>query len=92
MFLTKESNIEYLGWINSGDELKNYDISICMSYHEGLPRIVLESLYIGLYTISNKLPGLRPIFDENDNGKLIINNNQKDFIQELIHKTHCQHL
>ena len=83
MFLTKESNIEYLGWINPGNELKNYDISICMSYHEGLPRIVLESLYIGLYTISNSLHGLTPIFDKNDNGKLIVNNNQDDFIEAI---------
>jgi len=81
--LTEESNIEYLGWIDSGKDLKNYDISICMSYHEGLPRIVLESLYIGLYTISNKLHGLTPIFDKNDNGKLIVNNNQTDFINAI---------
>tara|TARA_B100001057_G_scaffold376264_1_gene381353 strand:+ start:118843 stop:119943 length:1101 start_codon:yes stop_codon:yes gene_type:complete len=83
MYLTKESNIEYLGWIDSGNELKNYDISICMSYHEGLPRIVLESLYIGLYTISNKLYGLSPIFDKSDNGKLIVNNNQTEFIDAI---------
>ena len=83
IFLTKESNIEYLGWIDSGNELKNYDISICMSYHEGLPRIVLESLYIGLYTISNSLYGLQPIFDKNDNLKLIVNNNQNDFIEAI---------
>ena len=54
-----------------------------MSYHEGLPRIVLESLYIGLYTISNSLHGLTPIFDKNDNGKLIDNNNQDDFIKAI---------
>tara|TARA_Y100000591_G_C21773167_1_gene666700 strand:- start:623 stop:1321 length:699 start_codon:yes stop_codon:yes gene_type:complete len=83
MYLTEESNIEYLGWIDSGNELKNYDISICMSYHEGLPRIVLESLYIGLYTISNKLHGLTPIFDKSDNGKLIVNNNQTEFIDAI---------
>ena len=83
MFLTKKSNIEYLGWIDSGNELKNYDISICMSYHEGLPRIVLESLYIGLYTISNSLYGLHPIFDKNDNVKLITNNEHKGFIEAI---------
>jgi glycosyltransferase involved in cell wall biosynthesis len=50
-----------------------------MSYHEGLPRIVLESLYVGLYTLSNKLPGLMTIFEENDNGKLITNNSLDEF-------------
>ena len=82
--LTKENNIEYLGWINPSKELKNYDISLCMSYHEGLPRIVLESLYIGLYTLSNNLPGLRSIFDEHGNGKLIVNNNLTKFYDEII--------
>ena len=55
-----------------------------MSYHEGLPRIVLESLFIGLYTISNNLPGLRPIFDTKENGKLISENNLEEFKQSII--------
>ena len=82
--LTKENNVEYLGWINPAKELKNYDISLCMSYHEGLPRIVLESLYIGLYTLSNNLPGLSSIFDEHGNGKLIVKNNLSKFYDEII--------
>ena len=77
--ITRKFNIEYLGLINTTKELKNFDISVCMSYHEGLPRIVLESLYIGLYTISNNLPGLRNIFDEHDNGILIRENNLLEF-------------
>ena len=81
--LTKLHGIHYLGWINSAKELENFHVSICMSYHEGLPRIVLESLYIGLYTISNNLPGLRPIFDSEDNGKLIKENNLEEFKQAI---------
>ena len=65
-------------------ELKKYDISVCMSYHEGLPRIVVESLYIGLYTLSNNLPGIRNIFDENENGVLIMKNNLTQFYDEII--------
>ena len=82
--LTEIYNIEYLDWIDAPKELKNFDISICMSYHEGLPRIVLESLFIGLYTISNNLPGLRPIFDTKENGKLISENNLEEFKQSII--------
>ena len=44
---------------------------------------IRDSLYIGLYTISNSLHGLTPIVDENDNGKLIVNNNQDDFIEAI---------
>ena len=82
--LTEINGIEYLGWIDTAKELKNFDISICMSYHEGLPRVVLESLFIGLYTISNNLPGLRPIFDSKENGKLISENNLEEFKQAII--------
>ena len=82
--LTEKYGIEYLDWIDAPKELKNFDISICMSYHEGLPRIVLESLFIGLYTISNNLPGLRPIFDTKENGKLIHENNLEEFKQAII--------
>lgn len=84
LIATQKYNIEYLGWINTSKELKKFDISVCMSYHEGLPRIVLESLYIGLYTLSNNLPGLRNIFDENENGVLIMKNNLKQFYDEII--------
>ncbi len=77
--LVEKHNIKYLGWLDTANSLKNFDISICMSYHEGLPRIVLESLYVGLYTLSNKLPGLMTIFEENDNGKLITNNSLDEF-------------
>ena len=83
MSMTKEADIEYLGWIDTGSDLKDYDISICMSYHEGLPRIVLESMYIGLHTISNRLPGLIPIFDNDDNGKLISGNNQAHYVDAI---------
>jgi len=48
-----------------------------------LPRIVLESMYIGLHTISNKLPGLIPIFDNDDNGKLIHGNNQAHYVDAI---------
>ena len=82
--LTEKYGIEYLDWIDASKELKNFDISICMSYHEGLPRVVLESLFIGLYTISNNLPGLRPIFDTKENGKLIHGNNLEGFKQAII--------
>lgn len=77
--LVEKHNVKYLGWLETSSELKNFDISICMSYHEGLPRIVLESLYVGLYTLSNKLPGLRTIFEQNDYGELISQNSLSEF-------------
>ncbi len=82
--LLSSHNIKYLGWLDVRKELKNYDISLCMSYHEGLPRIVLESLYVGLYTISNELPGLKSVFEEKDYGTLISNNDLILFKNSII--------
>ena len=88
--IVKKHNIKYLGWLETHKELKDFDISICMSYHEGLPRIVLESMYVGLYTLSNKLPGLMEVIEENDNGKLISNNSLNEFKKYIFHYRDAQ--
>ena len=63
-----------MGNLDVEKKLKDFDILVHMSSHEGLPRIVLESMYVGLITISNNLPGLSEISDKNDNLYLIENN------------------
>ena len=52
--LKQLSNLTYIGTLNIEKELHNYDISIIMSRYEGFSRILLESLYVGLFCISNK--------------------------------------
>ena len=64
------------------EELFNYDISIIMSKYEGFSRILLESLYVGLFCISNKIPGTQWLKEFN-NGFLVENNNLND-ISEII--------
>ena len=77
------NNVSYLGNLNVEKKLKDFDILIHMSSHEGLPRIVLESMYVGLATISNNLPGLNEIYDINDNLYLIENNNIDDYVKTI---------
>jgi len=77
------NNVNYLGNINVEKKLKDFDILIHMSSHEGLPRIVLESMYVGLATISNNLPGVNEIYDTNDNLYLIENNNLDDYVKTI---------
>ena len=53
-----------------------------MSKYEGFSRILLESLYVGLFCISNNIPGTEWL-KEFHNGLLIKNNNLND-ISEVI--------
>ena len=81
--LISNSNVNYLGNLDVEKKLKDFDILVHMSSHEGLPRIVLESMYVGLITISNNLPGLSEISDKNDNLYLIENNDLKSYIKTI---------
>ena len=80
--IKSEGNLKYIGPINVEKDLFNYDISIIMSKYEGFSRILLESLYVGLYCISNDIPGTKWLNDFN-NGILVKNNNL-DNIAEVI--------
>ena len=80
--IKNKGNIKYIGSINVEEELFNYDISIIMSKYEGFSRILLESLYVGLFCISNNIPGTEWL-KEFHNGLLIKNNNLND-ISEVI--------
>jgi len=77
------NNVKYLGNLDVEKKLKDFDVLIHMSSHEGLPRIVLESMYVGLTTISNNLPGLNEIFDKNDNLYLIENNYLDGYVEVI---------
>ena len=50
-------NLKYLGKLDVETELSNFDISIIMSSHEGFSRILLESLYVGLYCLAYRIQG-----------------------------------
>ena len=77
------NNVKYLGNLDVENKLKDFDVLIHMSSHEGLPRIVLESMYVGLTTISNNLPGLTEICEKNDNVYLIKNNYLDGYIKVI---------
>ena len=50
-------NLKFLGKLDVETELSNFDISIIMSSHEGFSRILLESLYVGLYCLAYRIQG-----------------------------------
>tara|TARA_B100001996_G_scaffold193679_1_gene148279 strand:+ start:530 stop:1654 length:1125 start_codon:yes stop_codon:yes gene_type:complete len=76
------SNLTYLKTIDVEKELHQYDISIVMSSYEGFSRILLESLYVGLFCISNNIPGTS-WQKEFKNNVLIDNNDISAFIKTI---------
>ena len=76
------NNLTYLKTIDVEKELHHYDISIIMSSYEGFSRILLESLYVGLFCISNNIPGTS-WQKEFKNNVLIDNNDISTFIKEI---------
>ncbi len=78
-------DVNYLGNVeNLQNKLYKYDIAVTTSYHEGFSRFLLESSYVGLYCLSNNLPGTEPILRNNLHGRLIDKNNINDFTEEII--------
>ena len=78
-------DINYLGNVEDlQNQLHKYDIAITTSHHEGFSRFLLEASYVGLYCLSNNLPGTEAILINNLNGRLIDGNNTSEFLKEII--------
>ena len=81
--IKNNNTLEYIGPIEVEKDLFNYDVSIVMSKYEGFSRILLESLCVGLFCISNNIPGTEWLKEFN-NG-LLVENNNLDTISEAIY-------
>ena len=55
--ILENDDLKFLGKLDVERELSNFDISIIMSSHEGFSRILLESLYVGLYCLAYRIQG-----------------------------------
>ena len=75
-------NLKYIGPINVEKELFNYDISVIMSKYEGFSRILLESLQVGLFCISNNIPGTKWL--KRFNNGLLVDNNDLQIMSKII--------
>jgi glycosyltransferase involved in cell wall biosynthesis len=78
--ILKEEKLNYLGKIDTETELSRFDISLVMSSHEGFSRILLESLYVGLYCIAYRIQGTE-VMKEFDNLELIEFNQIDKFVE-----------
>ena len=78
-------DVTYLGNVNNlQNKLYEYDIAIVTSHHEGFSRFLLEASYVGLYCLSNNLPGTESIIKNSSHGKLINNNEVDEFVKLVI--------
>jgi len=75
-------NLNYIGPINVENDLFNYDISVIMSKYEGFSRVLLESLQVGLFCISNNIPGTKWL--KGFNNGLLVDNNDLQIMSKII--------
>jgi len=84
-------NVKYWGEVSSEEELKSIynkmDILLCLSYSEGLPTVILESMALGLPVIATDVGAVDEVVKNNVNGRLISSGNKKEFLEVL--KYYC---
>ena len=82
--LQKNPSVNYLGEIDVQKELSKYDLLLQPSYHEGFSRILIESIYSGVFCIANNIFGMKEIIEKTKYGVLIDGNNINDYKNEII--------
>lgn len=84
--LKKNDNISYIGEINDVKNfVKNYKFLILPSYHEGIPKVVLDAMAAKTLTILTKWDGVENLIDKfNDKLLIKIDNKLSDNITKKI--------
>ena len=68
----EEGNVQFLGHRSDVPELlREADIAVLPSYHEGLPRFLLESAAAGLAIVASDIPGCRAIVEDGKSALLV---------------------
>lgn len=80
--MIKNSNVEFLGHISSSNSLKDYDVLISLSEHEGFSRILLEAAYVGLYCIAKENNGTK-FLSQFENASLLDSTDPKLIKKEI---------
>lgn len=83
-FLSKTS-IEYVGHSNDVREhIKKASIFVLPSYHEGLPRSILEAMAMGRVIITTNAPGCKETVKDGVNGFLVPVKDSKKLAEKII--------
>lgn len=69
---SRSSGVEFLGMRDDmPDQLRRTDVAVLPSYHEGVPRFLLEAAASGVPIVATDIPGCRAIVEEGVNGFLV---------------------
>jgi glycosyltransferase involved in cell wall biosynthesis len=80
-----EGVIEYLGFTdNVRPYIESCHIYVLPSYHEGMPRTVLEAMAIGRPILTTDVPGCRETVTNGDNGYLVPKENTEALAERMI--------
>ncbi len=79
-----ERNVSFLGYkINPYKYVKNSDLFVCSSYHEGYSTAVTESLIVGTPIITTNCSGMEEMLGSNNEYGIIVNNTDEDLYDGL---------
>jgi len=81
----EQGSVEYLG--NTADVrpfISQCDIFVLASYHEGLPRTVIEAMAMGRAIITTNVPGCRDTVQEGVNGFLVNKEDAHDLANKML--------
>ncbi|MCQ2096644.1 MAG: glycosyltransferase [Fibrobacter sp.] len=82
-----ENNVNFLGYLtNPYKYVKNADLFVCSSLHEGFSTAVTESLIVGTPVITTKCSGMQELLGYNEFGVIVENSESAlyDGIKELL--------
>ncbi len=80
-----EGAIDYVGGLEDvREEITNCHVYVLPSYHEGLPRTVLEAMATGRPIITTQVPGCRETVVANQNGFLVEPRSVPELVQRMI--------
>lgn len=86
-WLLEQTDGETVKWWGHQDNIKSFiqktDVVVLPSYHEGLPKILLEGASMAKPIITTDIPGCREIVTNGENGILIPARNEKKLAEAM---------
>ena len=80
-----QNNVEFVGQVKPGDEvyrqLASSDIFVLPSRQEGLPRVLIEAMAIGLPSIASDVGGVHELLDEDE---MIAVDDTEQLVQKIL--------
>ena len=81
----RENDVEYCGYAEDvRPYLKRCSIFVLPSYHEGLPRSVIEAMAVGRPVITTDVPGCRETVEDGVNGFLVESHDGNDLADKML--------